>query len=107
MKEMTNKWLYKLGTEIEANGRKGMAVIYPIRYTQKESGGTDFGFGGRCDPHKYFMYSSTDIMKDMEYGHIVRCGTDEYYVLWKDELYSKFGSYTKTCLRKVEGGTYF
>ncbi len=97
-----HKAIQKLGTEIHINGKIGMAVIYPVRYTQKENGGEKTTSCGISDPHRYFCYTDAELMSGSEYGDIVTDSENEYYVLWTDEVKSRFGNYAKACMRKVE-----
>lgn len=96
------KVIERLGMEITVNGHRGMAVLYPVRYTRKENGGVEAVAFGRSNPHHFFCFAGVDLMQGVDYGDIVRENGNEYYVLWTDEIRNRLGSYTKTCMRKIE-----
>lgn len=94
----------KIGTDIIVNGIKGRGIMYPTRFSQRTNGGVTSTSYGRADPHRYFLYCKADLMKNVHYGNIVSDGENEYYILWTDEVKSKFGDYTKACVRKADRG---
>lgn len=102
MKNIIAAAIDSLGTDITIKGKSGRAVICSKRYAENFSGGTVRNHNGLSDPHRAFIYAGRDLFKGASRGDIVRSGTNEYYILWVDEVDSKFGGYSKACIRKCE-----
>ncbi|MBR2177149.1 MAG: hypothetical protein IJ861_09430 [Clostridia bacterium] len=97
------KAIEKLGRNIFFGGQCGKAVIYPVRYTEKEGGGAGETAEGRYDPHRFFIYGGTELLDKIQYGDTVSDGENEYYVLWTDKYLCSQGGYIKLCVRMSEG----
>ncbi len=104
MKDEITKAIESSGRDIRINGKRGKAVIYPERYAENFSGGIVRNHNGIKDPHRSFIIAQSGLLDDAVIGDIVREGTNEYYVLWTDDIKTKFGCYTKACIRKCERG---
>ena len=102
MKNRITAAIESLGTDIRINGKKGKAVFSTKRYAENFSGGTVRNYNGMKDPHRVFIYANTELLGDAVIGDIVRDGSNEYYVLWVDDIRSKYGGYSKAFLRKFE-----
>ena len=76
----------------------------PVRYSYKTDGGVESLPDGRGDPEKYFIYCNAESARDIHYGNIVSGSENAYYVLWSDEVKSRYGDYVKICARKIKRG---
>ncbi len=81
--------------------KNGRAVISPMRYYKNRWGDVGHEPEGRTEPRRFAMFCSNGLLKDSGYGSVVYQGRDKYVLIWKDEMSSRVGSYTKACLRKV------
>lgn len=104
MNGLIDKAIKRLGTDCYINGKSGYAVIFPERYTQRIIGGVEISSHGRADPKKYFIYCNIGLGHGVRYGDIVSDNENAYYILWSDEVKSKFGDYVKICARMVKRG---
>ena len=104
MKKLIDKAIESLGKVCYIKNKKGCAVIFPVRYSQRINGGVDISPHGRGDPEKYFIYCNFEIGNGVQYGDIVSDTENAYYILWSDEVKSKYGDYVKICARKIKRG---
>ncbi len=104
MRELVDKAIRKIGRVCCINGKTGYAVIFPERYFQRINGGVDISPHGRGDPKKYFIYCNIELGHEVQYGNIVSDSENAYYILWSDEVKSRYGDYVKICARKVKRG---
>ena len=104
MKNFINKAIEKLGGVCFINNKRGYAVIFPERYAQKINGGVNISPNGRGDSEKYIIYCNIEVGVGVQYGNIVSDTENAYYILWSDEVKSKYGDYVKICARKIKRG---
>ncbi len=87
--------------ETEDGLKKGIAVIYPMRYRQKQWGGVERNEEGRSDAKRYFMFCAPQLLEKADFGAYIYEGRNKYRLIWKDEFVCRIGGYVKACLRKV------
>lgn len=77
----------------------GRGIIVPFRNVRKSDGGISHDGSVRTDPHRCYIYTESDILKDTVRGDTVSDGQNEYYILWTDEYRSRYGNYIKAAAK--------
>ena len=81
--------------------REGKGVFYPMRYSQREWGGIIHTPEGISAEERYWLYCSSELLADSDYGSEIVQGNDRFLLVWKDRYDCRWGRYTKACLRRM------